>query len=32
LDFLGFPWILSANPRLINGLHGTKRESFFARA
>jgi hypothetical protein len=22
LDFLGFPWILSSESRLINGLHG----------
>jgi hypothetical protein len=26
LDSLGFPWILSSESRLINGLQGTKRE------
>ena len=29
LDFLGFPWILSSETRLINGLHGINRENFF---
>jgi hypothetical protein len=29
LDFLGFPWILSSETRLINGLHGINRERFF---
>jgi hypothetical protein len=29
LDFLGFPWILSSESRLFNGLRGIKRGSFF---
>jgi hypothetical protein len=29
LDFLGFPWILSSESSLINGLRGTNREDFF---
>jgi hypothetical protein len=29
LDFLGFPWILSSESRLINGLRGILREKFF---
>jgi hypothetical protein len=29
LDFLGFPWILSSESRLINGLRGIFRGSFF---
>jgi hypothetical protein len=29
LDFLGFPWILSTESRLINGLRGISRGSFF---
>jgi hypothetical protein len=29
LDFLGFPWILSSETRLINGLRGLKREQIF---
>jgi hypothetical protein len=29
LDFLGFPWILSCETRLINGLHGIFPEDFF---
>jgi hypothetical protein len=29
LDFLGFPWILSSESRLFNGLRGTNRERFF---
>jgi hypothetical protein len=29
LDFLGFPWILSSESRLINGLHGIFVEKFF---
>ena len=30
LDSLGFPWILSSESRLINGLQGTNRPVFFA--
>jgi hypothetical protein len=30
LDSLGFPWILSSESRLINGLRGISREIFFA--
>ena len=30
LDFLGFPWILSCESRLINGLRGIKAQKFFA--
>jgi hypothetical protein len=30
LDFLGFPWILSSESRLINGLHGIFAEKFFS--
>jgi len=30
LDSLGFPWILSSETRLINGLRGLFRENFFA--
>jgi hypothetical protein len=29
LDFLGFPWILSSESRLINGLHGINRAEVF---
>jgi hypothetical protein len=29
LDFLGFPWILSSETRLINELHGIFPEKFF---
>jgi hypothetical protein len=29
LDCLGFPWILSSESRLFNGLHGMKRGNFF---
>jgi hypothetical protein len=29
LDFLGFPWILSSETRLINGLRGKTAEAFF---
>jgi hypothetical protein len=29
LDFLGFPWILSSESRLINGLHEIFRREFF---
>jgi hypothetical protein len=29
LDFLGFPWILSSESRLFNGLRGWKRGNFF---
>jgi hypothetical protein len=29
LDFLGFPWILSSETRLINGLYGINRQKFF---
>jgi hypothetical protein len=29
LDFLGFPWILSSESSLFNGLRGMKRGSFF---
>jgi hypothetical protein len=32
LDFLGFPWILSSESRLINGLRGIKRGNFFVAA
>jgi hypothetical protein len=32
LDFLGFPWILSSESRLINGLRGKKRERIFLGA
>jgi hypothetical protein len=31
LDFLGFPWILSSESSLFNGLSGIKRRSFFPR-
>jgi hypothetical protein len=31
LDFLGFPWILSSESRLINGLRWIFREENFAR-
>jgi hypothetical protein len=31
LDFLGFPWILSSESRLFNGLRGIKRGKFFLR-
>jgi hypothetical protein len=31
LDFLGFPWILSSESRLINGLRGFLREEYFSR-
>jgi hypothetical protein len=30
LDFLGIPWILSSEMRLINGLRWILREKFFA--
>ena len=30
LDFLGFPWILSSESRLFNGLRGQKRRKFFS--
>jgi hypothetical protein len=29
LDFLGFPWILSSESRLINGLRGINRGKIF---
>jgi hypothetical protein len=29
LDFLGFPWILSSETKLINGLRGTSDKGFF---
>jgi hypothetical protein len=29
LDFLGFPWILSSESSLFNGLRGLKRGKFF---
>jgi hypothetical protein len=29
LDFLGFPWILSSESRLFNGLRGQVGESIF---
>jgi hypothetical protein len=29
LDLFGFPWILSSESRLINGLHGKKLRNFF---
>jgi hypothetical protein len=29
LDFLGFPWILSSESRLFNGLLGMKQEGIF---
>jgi hypothetical protein len=32
LDFLGFPWILSSELRLINGLHGINRATIFLDA
>ena len=32
LDSLGFPWILSSESRLFNGLHGIFAEKNFARA
>jgi hypothetical protein len=32
LDFLGFPWILSSESRLINGLRGIFAEKFFLGA
>jgi hypothetical protein len=31
LNFLGFPWILSSESRLIKGLRGKTRESFSRR-
>jgi hypothetical protein len=31
LEKLGFPWILSSESRLINGLRGMFREKYFAR-
>jgi hypothetical protein len=31
-DFLGFPWILSSESRLINGLRGVKRGNFLTHA
>jgi hypothetical protein len=31
LDFLGFPWILSSETRLTNGLRGIFLEKFFPR-
>ena len=31
LDSLGFPWILSSESRLFNGLRGVSREEFFSR-
>jgi hypothetical protein len=30
LDFLGFPWILSSESSLFNGLRGIKREKYFS--
>jgi hypothetical protein len=30
LDSLGFPWILSSESRLFNGLHGFSWEEFFS--
>jgi hypothetical protein len=30
VGFLGFPWILSSESRLINGLRGMKREQFLS--
>jgi hypothetical protein len=30
LDFLGFPWILSRETRLINDLYGKTAEKFFS--
>jgi hypothetical protein len=32
LDFLGFPWILSSESRLINGLRGISGEKFFRKS
>jgi hypothetical protein len=32
LDYLGFPWILSSESRLINGLRGLKRAKVFLAA
>jgi hypothetical protein len=32
LDFLGFPWILSSESRLFNGLRSLKRGNFFLAA
>src|ERR1700722_3702425 len=32
LDFLGFPWILSSESRLINWLRGINRHEFFSRS
>jgi hypothetical protein len=29
VDFLGFPWILSSETRLINGLRGNNGGNFF---
>jgi hypothetical protein len=29
LDYLGFPWILSSESRLFNGLRGLNRGKFF---
>jgi hypothetical protein len=31
LDSLGFPWILSSESRLFNGLRGLFRKLFFSR-
>jgi hypothetical protein len=31
LDFLGFPWILSFESRLFNGLRGFSPEEYFSR-
>jgi hypothetical protein len=31
LEKLGFPWIISSESSLINGLHGIDREQFFLR-
>jgi hypothetical protein len=31
LDFLGFPWILSSESRLFNGLRGLKRGNFYLK-
>jgi hypothetical protein len=32
MDFLGFPWILSSESRLFNGLRGIKLGKYFSRA
>jgi hypothetical protein len=32
LDFLGFPWILSSESRLFNGLRAIFAEAIFSRA